>query len=285
MIKIKKKYRKSLIIFLAIIIPLVMFTFIPIEGNAFLSFLPNSMGLQIGYIFWMSALAGIIGILFIGYLFAPIFLFAYKYTVGIRMTFGIQERPESKKLKIPFKALYPALMALHIALIFATNEGIQDLLISATYVSESQNQAFIPMATAGALIPLTFGIAMGIFSPIWFLLESGIVFTNKDKVRGMRDPIEVRSVGGWYHYLLKGYAGISVIVGYIVFIGKILEVGNFNPGMILMVFLPVIMICMAIPGFIILDMTNKHRQKFMRKIARRFGISGPLENPLDIKAE
>lgn len=282
---IKKKYKKSLIIFLVIIIPLVMFTFVPIEGNSFLSFLPNSMGLQIGYIFWMSALAGIVGILFIGYLLAPIFLFAYKYTVGIRMTFGIQERPESKNLKIPFKALYPALMALHIALIFSTNQSIQDLLLNASYVSNSNNQAFIPMATAGALIPLTFGIAMGIFSPIWFLLESGIVFTNKNKVRGMRDPVEVRSVGGWYHYLLKGYAGISVIVSYILFIANVVEEGQYNHGVILMVLLPVLMILMAIPGFILLDMTDKHRRKFMRKIAKRLGISGLLENPLDIKAE
>lgn len=282
---IKKKYKKSLILFLVIMIPLVMFTFVPIEGNSFLSFLPNSMGLQIGYIFWMSALAGIVGILFIGYLLAPIFLFAYKYTVGIRMTFGIQERPESKNLKIPFKALYPALMALHIALIFSTNQSIQDLLLNASYVSNSNNQAFIPMATAGALIPLTFGIAMGIFSPIWFLLESGIVFTNKNKVRGMRDPIEVRSVGGWYHYLLKGYAGISVIVSYILFIANVVEEGQYNHGVILMVLLPVLMILMAIPGFILLDMTDKHRRKFMRKIAKCLGISGLLENPLDIKAE
>lgn len=282
---IKKKYTKNLIIFLAIIIPLLLFTFIPIEGNGFISFLPDSMGLQIGYIFWMSAIAGIIGILFIGYLLAPLFLLAYKFTVGIRMTFGIQERPESKKLKIPFKALYPALMALHIALIFSTDSGVQDLLLNAIYVSNPQNLAFIPMATAGVLIPLTFGIAMGIFSPIWFLLESGIVFTNKDKVKGMRDPVEVRSVGGWYHYLLKGYAGISVILSYILFIAIIVEEGKFNMGVILMVLLPVILIFMAIPGFIILDMTDKHRQKFMRKIARSFGISGPLENPLDIQIE
>jgi len=43
------------------------------------------------------------------------------------------------------------------------------------------------------------------------------------------------------------------------------------------------MILMAIPGFILLDMTDKHRQKYMRKIARFIGISGPLENPLDIQ--
>jgi len=42
---------------------------------------------------------------------------------------------------------------------------------------------------------------------------------------------------------------------------------------------------MAIPGFILFDKTIHHRQKFMRKIAKRFGISGPLENPLDIQTE
>jgi len=282
---IKKKYKKNLIVFLVIIIPLLMLAFIPIEGEGFIKFLPDSMGFEMGYVFWMSAIAGIIGILFIGYLLAPLFLLAYKYTVGIRMTFGIQERPESKKLKIHFKALYPALMALHIALIFATDEGIQNLLLNPSYVGASQNQVFIPIATAAVLIPFTFGVAMGIFSPIWFLLESGIVFTNKDKVKDMRDPIEVRSVGGWYHYLLKGYAGISVILSYILFMANIIGKGQFNPGVILMILLPLIMISMAIPGFIILDMTVKHRQKFMRKIASRFGISGPLEDPLDIQTE
>jgi hypothetical protein len=239
------------------------------------------MSFQIGYIFWMSALAGIIGILFIGYVLAPIFLIAYRYTVGIRMTFGIQERQESRKLKITFRALYPALMALQIALMFSNNVVVQNFVLSTSY--RVANTPVIPMATVGAIIPLTFGIAMGIFSPIWFLLESGIVFTNKNKVEGMRDPIEVRSVGGWYHYLLKGYAGISVIISYTFFVIGIVEAGDFNLGVIIMVLLPLLMIFMAIPGFILLDMTDKHRQKYMRKIAGFIGISGPLENPLDIQ--
>jgi hypothetical protein len=278
---IQKKYKKDLIIFVCIIIPLILFSFVPLEGNAFIKFLPNSMSFQIGYIFWMSALAGIIGILFIGYVLAPIFLIAYRYTVGIRMTFGIQERQESRKLKITFRALYPALMALQIALMFSNNVVVQNFVLSTSY--RVANTPVIPMATVGAIIPLTFGIAMGIFSPIWFLLESGIVFTNKNKVEGMRDPIEVRSVGGWYHYLLKGYAGISVIISYTFFVIGIVEAGDFNLGVIIMVLLPLLMIFMAIPGFILLDMTDKHRQKYMRKIAGFIGISGPLENPLDIQ--
>jgi len=222
-------------------IPLLVFACIPLEGNGFINFLPNSMSLQISYIFWMSAIAGIVGILFIGYLLAPLFLFAYKYTVGVRMTFGIQERPESKKLNIKFRALYPALMALQIALIFSTNTNIQNLILTSVYVNNSINVPFIPMATAGAIISFTFVIAMGIFSPIWFLLETGIVFTNKNKVKGMKDPVEVRSVGGWYHYLLKGYAGISVIVTYTFFVVDIVEAGNYNNGVIVMVLLPILM--------------------------------------------
>jgi hypothetical protein len=243
------------------------------------------MSFQIGYVFWMSALAGIIGILLIGYILTPLFLVAYRFTVGIRMTYGIQERPESKKLNIKFKALYPALMALQIALMFSTNQAIQNFALSTSYMNVSSNVPFIPMATVGAIIPLTFGIAMAIFSPIWFLLESGIVFTNKNKVEGMRDPVEVRSVGGWYHYLLKGYAGISVIISYTFFVVGIISEENFNPGVIIMVLLPLLMILMAIPGFILFDITDKHRQKYMRKIAGIFKISEPLENPLDIKTE
>jgi len=53
-------------------------------------------------------------------------------------------------------------MAPYIALIFATNQNIHDLLLSASYVSEPQNQVFNPIATAA----LTFRTAMGIFSLI-----------------------------------------------------------------------------------------------------------------------
>lgn len=281
----KVDYKKNLLLFL-IVIGLLLAATVSVAEEGYTKLLPNHLGFQMGYIFWMSAIAGIIGAVFIGYVFGPLFLFAHRYTIGIRMEFGVQKRPEPEKLKIYFKALFPALMALNFALMFAFSSTVTDIVLNMEWVHKSPtNKQQIPLIVMATLLPLMFGIAMGLFSPVWFLLDAGIVFTNKQKVRKIRDPIEVRSVGGWYHYILKGYAGIAVIFSFILFASDMIQYyKTFNPGILLIAFLPILLVIMAIPAFIILDITVEHRQKFMLKFAERLGITKPLEDPLDIGA-
>lgn len=47
--------------------------------------------------------------------------------------------------------------------------------------------------------------------------------------------------------------------------------------------MPILIAIFIIPAFIVLDITREHRKKYMLKWAEKFGISGPLEDPLNIK--
>ena len=85
-----------------------------------------------------------------------------------------------------------------------------------------------------------------------------------------------------YNYILKGYAGISIVFVYAMFTINLLAAVDFNPGVFLVPFLPFLLVVMAVPAFVILDITAKHRKKYMLKIAKKFGITEPLTNPLDI---
>ncbi len=253
------------------------------EKGAFLNNFCDHLGFQIFYIFFMISIASIIGTVTIGYCLAPLFLIAYKYTVGIRMTFGIQQRPKPSKLKIFFKSIFPAFLSIQLALVLVNNPIVENFITPA-YLSDPRNIVSIPIVKLSILVPLMTGFGMGIFSPVWFLLDAGIVFTNKKKVQLLRDPIEVRSVGGWYHYIMKGYAGVAVIVSYFTFIGSFLVV-TANPSIFLVLFLPLLIVLFSIPGFLLLEITAEHRIKYMQNIAKKIGIDKPLEDPLDIKLE
>jgi len=276
-------YKKHLIVF-SIILGFLLLLTILVDSPGYTQLLPNHMGFQISYIFWMSAIAGIIGALFIGYLLAPVFLIVHKYTVGIRMKYGIQERPKPSKIKIGFKAVFPALMAINLALMFSQFIWVQDIVLMPNYALEhgGKNAGQVPLVTLATILPLMFGIAMGLFSPIWFLLDGGIIFTNKEKVEGLRDPIEVRSVGGWYSYILKGYAGIAIIVAYIIFANNMMALVEFNPGLFLIPLLPFLLMVMGVPAFILLEITAEQRKKYILTIAKKLGITEPLADPLDI---
>lgn len=275
-------FKKNILLFLIAFIPLMSLLLIPIgEGDGYTKFLPDQLFIQVTYVFWMSVVASIIGAVIVGFLLAPLFLIAHRFTVGLRMKYGIQERPEPKKLKIGFKALFPSLLAINFALMFAQFEWIQELVLIDWRLE--QGKAMVLMLTFITILPLFMGISHGLFSSVWFLLDAGIVFTNKEKVKELRDPIEVRSVGGWYHYILKGYAGIGIIISYIFFTEAVVaETGGFENGIILIPLMPILMVLMSIPAFIILELTVSIRINFIRKYAEKLKITQKLEDPLDI---
>ncbi|MFX1257355.1 MAG: hypothetical protein ACFFAN_05830 [Promethearchaeota archaeon] len=282
------KYKNYLIIYLIVLISFALLGIIlglRTESSGFIRFSPfDNAGFDTVYVFVMISVASIIGGVLMGYILGPLYLVVHKRVIGRKMVYGIQDKPKSEKFKgIFLMALFPALLTVNFALMFAFNSTVQNIALDDP---EQQDAAMITFAT---LLALTTGISMGLFSPVWFLLDAGIVFTNKEKVRYTAHPTEVRSVGGWYIYLLKGYAGISVILSYyafFIFLWQGRDVGTGLEGMSLMFFatwpiMPLLIALLTIPAFILLDITREHRKKFILKWAKKFGISGPLENPLD----
>jgi len=173
-------------------------------------------------------------------------------------------------------------MAINFAMIFTFHPWVQDLVII------DKNDPRMILLTFVMLIPLMMGISMALFSGVWFLLDSGIVYTNRRRVLEKKYPVEVRSVGGWYLYLLKGYAGISVILTFYTFTSNIFNIlgsgGEIHWSTIVsLVPFPIFLSILALPAVIILDMTTKHREKYILRIAKKMGITGPLQDPLNIQ--
>jgi hypothetical protein len=279
-----KKYFKSIIISAVVIGPLSVIFLNPelVSSPGFSKiFLIDSLGLQFFFIFTMIWLGAIIGIFF-GYLLAPLFLYTHKLVIGQEMIYGIQELrdPSPDKFKGVFKGFFPALMALNFAIIFSSYTAVKNLIFSSNV---EQDDPVTIILGVMILLALTSGIALALFSPVWFLLDSGIIYSNQKKLEKQKIPIEIRSVGGWYLYLLKGYAGISVIFYFYSIVSAYysVESGNFA-GIIIFTALPFILALFMIPSVILFDMASEHRKKYILKFATKYGIINNVQVKFEV---
>ena len=128
-------------------------------------------------------------------------------------------------------------------------------------------------------------VGFGFFSPVWFLLDAGIVYSNQERVnnRVLEEPIIGRSIGDWYMYLLKGYAGISVFFRYYQLVNAYMsglasvqqnETSIYFSIINALIFIPLVFLIAisSIPAFIILDKTKAKRIEYIRKWANKFEI-------------
>ena len=223
-----------------------------------------------------------------GYLFAPVLIFLHKNTIGRSFIFGLEERERPKKFKGALqKSVFPALMAFNIAILLSDNTVIHNFIFTPSFLS-GVPPAVLQILTITIFLPLVAAIGIAAFSATFFLIDSGIKYSNKEqkKVKNGSYPIEVRSIGTYYLYFLKGYAGISVIISIIQlisnYIASIQDVGAilYIINIILWPIMPLIIALFMIPAVFIQDATYDSRNKFVRKWAAKMGISGKLEDPL-----
>jgi hypothetical protein len=121
----------------------------------------------------------------------------------------------------------------------------------------------------------TYGISVFFFSPVWYLRDSGIIYTNKQKVEQSQESFTVKSLGDWFQTLLKSYAGIGAIITYS-FIVYTIATSSTNEWdfvvLILWFGLPFYLVLSMIPALILNDIIREHRINFTRKIANKMGI-------------
>ncbi len=175
--------------------------------------LSTSMPVDALIINLLTAFSAIIFGYFFGYILGPLFIYIHKKTIGRKMVYGIEEKDTTKKFKGYFiKALWPALFSINIALILANYPIVTDLITSVP--TPSLESPLAPWATFIVLIPITTAASLIVFSPVLHLIDSGIIYHNKDKTRDTYDSTEVRNIGNWYITLLKGYSGITIFYNY-----------------------------------------------------------------------
>lgn len=276
-----KKYTIQLFIILFFVVVMPIGMSISMGSVGFSKLIPvDHLGFQSAFVFFMIAISAIIGGVLIGYLLAPLFLIIHKKLIGGKMIYGIQNRPEPEKFKGNFKAFFPALMAVNFALMISLNIGLKNMIMSESYLATPGNENYWPFIVFVMVLIITTGIAMALFSPVWFLIDAGIVYTNKEKVKDKSDPVELHSVGRWYMGFLKGYAGISVIISFYTFIVDLItEIGEdlHWSGPVLFPMMPFFVLVLSLPAIVILDMTKKRRKKFILNFARKLGISEEID--------
>jgi hypothetical protein len=288
---ILKRYKKWLIVW---IIFIVLFNFILLlNGQLMWSFtiytiLTQNFWFDTVLIFSFIPILSIAAYFLGGYLFTPFLILLHKRTIGRSFIYGIEERERPKLFKGAFlKSIFPALMAFNIAILLSDEPVIQSFIFTPTFQSGA-SPAVLQILTITILLPLVSAIAIAVFSAAFFLIDSGIEYSNKEqkKVKNGSYPIEVRSIGTYYLYFLKGYAGISVIISIVQLLSDYLtsihDVGSiiYIINLIAWPFMPLAIALFMVPAVIIQDATYNSRNKFVRKWAVNFGINGRLENPL-----
>ncbi len=296
MFEILKRYKLWLIIW---IIFIVLFNILLLlNGQLLGSFtiyavLTQNFWFDIVLIFSFIPILSILAYFLGGYLFTPLLIFLHKKTIGRSFIYGIEEREQPKLFKGALrKSVFPALMGFNIAILLSDETVIHNFIFTPTFLS-GVPPAVLQILTITIFLPLVSAIGIAAFSATFFLIDSGIKYTNKEqkKVRNGSYPIEVRSIGTYYLYFLKGYAGISVIISIIQlisnYIASIQDVGSiiYIINLILWPLMPLVIALFMIPAVIIQDATFNSRNKFVRKWAGKMSISGKLVDPLGNKEQ
>lgn len=226
----------------------------------------NSVQINILLIF--IVLSSIIFTPLMGYVFSPLLLWVHKKIIGRNNDYGFQQIERSEKFKGFLKSFFPSVMAINFALMLADSPSFWELIVV------DPTDPIAPFLSLLFLLPFTTCICSCIFSPVWFLLDSGIVYTNIN-TGDMTKPRELRNVGRWYLYILKGYSGIAVFFSFYTFLTRSIETSqgklHFSTPLSFFV-LPFLLTFLAIPGIILLDVNSDKRTRFVLKWAQKFEI-------------
>lgn len=276
------KYGKHILIAIILITIITAALSLPfINYIGFLRFRPfgiNNGAFQIAFIIITIGISSMIGGLITSYLFSPIYLFFHKRTIGYNKEYGIVNKPTSDNFRPLSMIFFPALMAMNFSLLFATNSTVIQYVVHWDYIASlggytNEVIAILSVVTFIGLLTLTSGVAMALFAPAWTLQDAGIVYADKE--RDATHNTEVRNVGGWYQWVLKGYSGISVILAFVVFLTAIYF--NAPQGSLIDVYrtvlpMPLLLMLMALPTVMLLDKIRDHRINYILRFAKRIGI-------------
>lgn len=280
------KYGKAFVLIIVyFIIGLLPLFVIPATSFPFTVLLPGSTaGIQVTILFLLYPLVILIfGVLF-GYIMGPLYLLLHKVTIGRRMTYGFSSpaTSEDATFRQLGRGFFPGLVAISFATMlipYLSNLVLYDYVVN-------WGSAEVVFFTFIVSLIFTTALAAIIFAGVWSLNDARLVYSNQAKVLEAGGIIEIRSVGGWFQQLLKGYAGISVIFTYLVIIT---EFWNSMQGVsdplslillgAIMVPIPVYAALAVLPTIVVLDLLKNHRTSFMFNMAKKLGITEEIKYP------
>jgi hypothetical protein len=241
-------------------------------------------------------LSSIIGVIIGGYCITPLILLIHKKVIGSKMHYGFQKE-KSKKPQLFSRAFFPVLMAINLSSIFLTPMMIE-FVIEGDLINEIDNVSKIPVLTRFlaeiVLLTITFGVATFLFSAVWYLKDTGIIYSNKQKIVNSDETFVLKTIGDWYQTILRSYAGIGAIITYILviynFLGDFARIADINNitntlSLILWLGLPFYLAISLIPALILNDFIKKNRVKYIKKIGKKLGIRDSIEVSFEFTQE
>lgn len=267
-----KKYKTPLIILLILYIITIILPLFLLPGYTLgsilaepIRYIPNTLsdGQIIVVIITIDTLAPVVGALVSGYLLGPVYLCIHRFVIGRNKVYEIQERSrtQDEKFKGIFRGFFPAMLAANLLLI------LQDFPMILALLVDVEAAVDISIALNG-FMPVVLGLSIALFAPAWSLLDTGILSSNKEKVKETGELLEIQSMGGWYLGFLKGYAGLTTILTLFLYLGamgvEITLIGTF-------VGIPLYTL-ISLAAIVLFDITSGHRRKFLLNFASRIGI-------------
>ena len=272
----------------------------PQNRIALTPFLPlNNALVELAFIFSIILpVSSIIGVIIGGYFITPLVLFLHKKIYGSKMHYGIQNENPTRDAKIFSRSFFPVLMAINLSSLFLTPTIIQ-FILEADLVAEIDGVSRAPVLTRflaeAILLMITYGVSTMFFSSVWFLKDSGIIYSNKERLVNSDESFSLKSIGDWLQTMLRSYAGIGAIITYIIiiydfltnFINNLGSSGNILniPGIILWLGLPFYLAISLIPALIFNDLIKKSRTSYVRKFGKKIGIKDSVEITFEFKTK
>ncbi|MFW9787899.1 MAG: hypothetical protein ACFFE2_15460 [Candidatus Thorarchaeota archaeon] len=217
-----------------------------------------------GWVVLLFPVSALVGTL-IGFVLAPLFLWIYKKYMGRNHLFAIQDQATMEKSHGMLMGFFPALMATNFTLSLIFDPNIMSMPLFQDYYLEWNSIIFL-FFVLGALLQVP---AFALFSAAWMIDESGIVLMSRSGTP------ELQATGKWFIALLKGYAGIGVIIALYQFTFEFL--GTYGSlvhwsAVLFLFILPLIVTLWVIPAIILVAATEGKRRNYILGFAERFGI-------------
>lgn len=303
-LKARNRYRNLVILFTLycvfwiILVVILRDVLKPQTRFALTRFLPlNDALIELAIIFSVILpISSVIGVIIGGYLITPAVLSFHKKIYGSKMYYGIQYEKPSMDVRLFSRSFFPVLMAINLSSLFLTPTVIQ-FIIDTDLFAEIDGVSKAPVLTRflaeAILLMITYGVSTMLFSSVWFLKDSGIIYSNKERLENSDESFTLKSIGDWLQTMFRGYAGIGSIITYIIIIydfltnfinhlgfpGNILNI----PGIILWIGLPFYLAISLIPALIFNDLIKKSRTSYVRKFGNKIGIKDSVVISFELK--
>ncbi|MDO8123544.1 MAG: hypothetical protein Q6364_04110 [Candidatus Hermodarchaeota archaeon] len=243
-------------------------------------------------------LGGLIG----GILFVPLYLGVHRLIYKRSRNYGFLDHQITPSLSRWLRrGILPTLFAVYVSMTLANIlvDTLGDPILSLIF-ADTINLAIEDIVTIKIMLWGITGlvgtfVCCALVVPTWFLDDAGLLTSNV-KIDQPLDTIpnqlpNISGVGFWLARLLKGFAGIAVIILYAttltesiistwqyVLMFGIVELPYLIVNLLMFPLYPIIILLLSLPLLMVLDYVVQSRQRYVKRIGEWMGIQTHFES-------